>query len=371
MPAGLPRRAFILAVDDDPSIHDAFELIFSEEYEFLGVCDGHRALEVLRARPVDVVLLDLVMPGLGGLELLRQITTIRPRTKVIVVSVIDQVRPALASIRLGAVDYVTKPFEENHLRLLVRQAVGQTVGGRVKGGGLPDAAPCVLIVGESLGIRATLAAALNRYYMVTVVRSFTEAAHEFAQTRPDLILADVVGDASEAVFVRLQGRFRGVPLIWIASPSQWAPLVRDQSAHSPYAVFRTPVDYGRLLGEAVNFLWPQGAPLSGKPGRLSGRAITYVSEHFAATSVDDIARALRVSSGHLSRMFRDEMGISPKDFLDRVRFEAAKCLLRETREKIGAISLVVGLCDAPHLARLFRLYDRRTPREYRLSGPSD
>lgn len=353
-------------------MHDAFELIFSEEYEFLGICDGDRALEVLRARPADVVLLDLLMPGIGGLELLRRIKAIRPITNVIVVSVVDQVRSALACLRLGAMDYLTKPFEEDHLHLLVRQAIAQTSDheGRRSPVNTP---PRVLLIGEDLGVRATLAAALGNCCMVRVVRTVTEAARELAGTRPDIIIADVVAGQSSAehVFARLQSHFTGVPLIWIASPSQWAPLVRDQSSRSPCAVFRTPLDYGRLLGEAADLVWLQSAPLFRKPGRISGRVITYVSEHFTKASVEDTARAVRLSPGHLSRVFRDEMGMSPKDFLTRVRLEAAKCLLRETREKVAVIAAMVGLYDAPHLARLFKNFDGCTPREYRLSDRPD
>lgn len=348
-------------------MHDAFELMFSEkEYEFLGVCDGDRALEVLRGRPADVVLLDLRMPGIEGLELLQRIKALRPATSVIVVSVVDQVRPALESLRLGAMDYLTKPFEEDRLQLLVRQAIAQTsIGGRSSP--LPTPAKA-LIIGKNLGVRATLAAALGRCCTVRVVRTVVEAASAFAKSAPDIIIADVVAarSASEDVFVRLQARFSGVPLIWIASPSQWVPYSQDRCA-----VLRIPLDYGQLLGEAASLFPSESAPSLRNPGLISGRVLTYLSEHFADTSVEDIAQTVRLSPGHLSRVFRDEMGLGPKDFLTQVRLEAARCLLRETGEKVGAIATMAGFYDAPHLARLFRNYDGCTPRKYRLSDRPD
>jgi len=374
MPAALPRRPFILAIDDDPAMHETFDLIFSEtEYEFLGVCDGDRALEILRARPVDVVLLDLRMPGigeLGGLELLPQIKAIRPATSVIVVSALDRALPVLDSRRLGAMDYVTKPFDEDHFQLLVRQAIAQasdTDG--VRGAVTP---PWILIVGESLGIRATLAAALGNRCRVTVVATVVEAASVFTRTRPDLIVADVVAQKgiSEVVFTGLQAHFAGVPLIWVASSSQWAPLVQDQSFGSRRAVFRTPVDYLQLLSEAGTLLGRERAPFR-QPGRISGLVMNHVAEHFADTSVEDIAQAVRLSPGHLSRVFRDETGMRPKDFVTRVQLEAARCFLRETQEKVDDIAVRVGLCDGPHLSRLLWHYYRRTPRQYRSPGRPD
>jgi two-component system response regulator YesN len=358
------RRPFILAVDDDPTMHDAFELIFSdEEYEFLGVCDGREALEILEARPADVVLLDLLMPGMGGLEVLRRIKASRPTTNVIVVSVVDQVRPGLESLRLGAADYLTKPFEEEQLQLLVRQAIAQTsaTNGRSSRVPIPTS---FLIISEHLGVRATLAAALGRCGTVSGVRTAADAAPVFGKMQFDIVVADVAAgeSTSEETFVRIQADYASLPLIWIASPSQCVPFNQGRCT-----ILRTPLDYAQALAEAARLIGQERESSFRKIGRISGRLMTYVSEHFAEASVEDVAQAIGLSPGHLCRVFRDEIGLAPKDFLTRVRLEAAKCLLRETREKVGAIATTVGFYDAPHLARLFKSYLDRTPREYRQS----
>jgi len=345
-------------------MHDTFELIFSDkDYDFLGVCDGLEALEVLRARPADVVLLDLLMPGIGGLEVLRRIKALRPTTNVIVVSVIDQVRPALESLRLGAMDYLTKPFEEEQLQLLVRQAIAQTsaINGRRSPATIPAS---FLIVGEQLGVRATLAAALGRCATVSVVKTAAEAARVFGKTRFDIIIADVVaaGSNPDETFVGLQAVFTDVPLIWIASPRQQVPFGQGRCR-----VIRAPLDFARVLAEAASLFDLEHWPPFRNIGRITSRVMTYLFEHFAEASVEDMAQAVGWSPGHLCRVFRDEIGLAPKDFLNRVRLEAAKCLLRETREKVGAIATTVGFYDAPHLARLLRSYVGCTPREYRLT----
>src|SRR5262245_41635612 len=356
------RRPLVLAIDDDPAMHEVFELIFSDkDYEFLGVCDALQALEVLRARPANVVLLDLVMPGMGGLEVLRQIKASRPNVNVIVVSVIDQVRPALESLRLGAMDYLTKPFDEEQLQLLVRQAIAQSSAND----GRPITIPAsFLIIGERLGVRATLAAAFGRCGTVSVVRTAAEAGRVLGKTRPDMIIADVAAaeSTSEETFVRVQANFAGVPLIWIALSGQWAPFSQTRCT-----VLRTPLDYAQLFAEAASLVGLNSGLLFRNIGRTSSRLMTYLSEHFATASVEDVAQAVGYSPGYLCRIFRDEMGLAPKDFLNRVRLEAAKCLLRETSEKISTIATMVGFYDAPHLARWLKNYLGCTPREYRLS----
>jgi AraC-like DNA-binding protein len=120
-----------------------------------------------------------------------------------------------------------------------------------------------------------------------------------------------------------------------------------------------------VLAEVAGLVELTSAASFRNPGYLSNRVLNYVSEHFAAASVEDIAQAIQLSPGRLSRVFRHEMGLGPKDFLTRVRLEAVRCLLRETREKVAAIAAMVGFYDAPHLIRLFRSFMGCTPREYR------
>jgi AraC-like DNA-binding protein len=193
-----------------------------------------------------------------------------------------------------------------------------------------------------------------------------------AATPPNLVIADVTEERGVAddVFVKLETHFASVPLIWIASPGQWAPGAREGPPSRRCAVFETPFDYRRLLGEVARLVCLPSGPSFQKPGLISGRVIAYVSTHFGTTSVEDMARAVQLSPGHLCRVFRGEMGVGPKDFLTRVRLEAAKCLLRETREKVAAIATEVGCYDAPHLARLFRNHGC-APRAYRQADWGD
>jgi DNA-binding NtrC family response regulator len=113
----------VLVVDDDPGVRESFRLILEDDYRLLEAAEGSEALDLVRRRPVDLVLLDLRLPGSDGLEILERIKAIDDQIEVILVTAAQSVRTAVAAIKLGAFDYVTKPFEEEELLALVRRAV--------------------------------------------------------------------------------------------------------------------------------------------------------------------------------------------------------------------------------------------------------
>lgn len=74
-------------------------------------CDGEEAIALYQQHHPDIVTLDLVMPKKGGLEALKEIRGIDPRAQVIIMSAIDQRGPLMEAMKLGAVDYLVKPFD--------------------------------------------------------------------------------------------------------------------------------------------------------------------------------------------------------------------------------------------------------------------
>ena len=116
-------RPVILIVDDDPGVREAFRLALEEQYDLLEAADGRRALEVLRAQPVDLLLLDIRLPEMDGIEVLERVKAVDESIEVILVTAVKTVRTAVAAMKLGAFDYVTKPFDEDELLALVRRAL--------------------------------------------------------------------------------------------------------------------------------------------------------------------------------------------------------------------------------------------------------
>src|SRR6058998_325106 len=116
-------RPAVLVVDDDPGVRESFRLILEDHYDVVDVPDGPSALDVVRASQLDLVLLDIRMTGIDGIEVLERIKAIDEGIEVILVTAVKTVRTAVAAMKLGAFDYLTKPFEEDELLSLSRRAL--------------------------------------------------------------------------------------------------------------------------------------------------------------------------------------------------------------------------------------------------------
>jgi CheY-like chemotaxis protein len=114
------RPVKVLVVDDDPRFRQMVgDHLAERRVELATAASGEVALERLAAFEPDVVLLDLLMPGIGGLEALRRIRAAAPRTRVIMVTGHDDLAMARRALAAGAADYLTKPFRLDYLDSLL------------------------------------------------------------------------------------------------------------------------------------------------------------------------------------------------------------------------------------------------------------
>jgi two-component system, OmpR family, phosphate regulon sensor histidine kinase PhoR len=113
----------VLVVDDEQNIRDGSERILKRGgYEVLKAATGLAALELLAAQRVHIVLLDLKMPGMDGMDVLKRIRQLDASILVIVITGFATVETAIEAMKLGAYDFIPKPFEPEQLRLVVHRA---------------------------------------------------------------------------------------------------------------------------------------------------------------------------------------------------------------------------------------------------------
>ncbi len=113
----------VLVVEDEPAYVDALEVALAREgFEVATATDGRAGLRAFREEVPDLVLLDLMLPGLAGLDVLRRIRA-ESTTPVIVVSAKDQESDIVAALELGADDYMTKPYSVRELVARIRAAL--------------------------------------------------------------------------------------------------------------------------------------------------------------------------------------------------------------------------------------------------------
>jgi two-component system response regulator AtoC len=116
-------RERILIIDDDDSLRESLELVLAAEgHEVVRAANAEEALSQLDAGPVDVVLCDLRMPGIDGMELLPQLARRLPEATLILMSAYGSSDLAIEAMRRGAYDYLAKPFQPSELLLMLRKA---------------------------------------------------------------------------------------------------------------------------------------------------------------------------------------------------------------------------------------------------------
>ncbi len=118
----MPER--LLVVDDEPSMREFLEIMLSQEgYHVRTASDGVQGLKSYKLEEPDLVLTDVKMPVMNGLDLIREIHNLDPEIPIIAITAYASVDDALRAVKEGAYDYVSKPFEIEDLRIIIRNAL--------------------------------------------------------------------------------------------------------------------------------------------------------------------------------------------------------------------------------------------------------
>ena len=113
----------ILVCDDEESVRSSVKLVLEKDYQLVFASDGEEALKQYEVQPVDLVLLDIKMPRLGGLEVLNTLMSRQPPPRVLMLTAYHSVELAQRATQTGALDYVSKPFERQDLLAAVERAL--------------------------------------------------------------------------------------------------------------------------------------------------------------------------------------------------------------------------------------------------------
>ncbi len=119
-----PRRR-VLIVDDELGVRESLRMALKGTYEVTAAGSAPEALEALAASPADVVLLDIVMPGVDGMQLLEELRSRFPNLPIIMLTATRTVKTAVQAMKLGAFHYITKPFDVEDLRAHLDKATEQ------------------------------------------------------------------------------------------------------------------------------------------------------------------------------------------------------------------------------------------------------
>ena len=373
------RRPVILIIDDDPGLCETLSFLLEDHYSVSVVSDGAAALDLLRTEKIDLALLDLLLPEIDGLEVLERIKEITPRVPVIVLTGLGMAGPAATAMKLGAFDYVTKPFDDTLLSLIHSALTdAATAPTRHVEPEQPTrhghTAADILLIGREVPVLATLQLLLASRcttHTTVVARTVGEVVQNLAQTAPTLAVLDDSLHRHDLIEIGriLRAGVGDCAMIVGCRPPWDSSLLKELERFRPDAIVPTPYNLNGLLHRVGLALTRKRVPVSAvRPLSLPiTKAIDYVCHHYKTTTLKAAADAAGMSSSYLSRLFHAEFGVGFWGYVTAVRIGVAKGLLAETEHKLVYIADLIGLSDAPHLCRVFERHTGQSPSDYRRS----
>ncbi|MEW5692529.1 MAG: ATP-binding protein [Candidatus Hydrogenedentota bacterium] len=116
-------KKLIHIVDDEPHIREFLDTLLKEEYKVKSSPDANHALKELFKEAPDIMLLDIRLPGMNGMELLKKIIGIAPQIAVIMVTAVKDTAVSREAIKIGAYDYIVKPFDIDNIKIVITRAL--------------------------------------------------------------------------------------------------------------------------------------------------------------------------------------------------------------------------------------------------------
>src|SRR4051812_13451530 len=104
------RRQTLMIVDDEVGPRQSLKVVFKNEYDLLMAENGEQAIALVKANKVDAAILDIRMTGLSGIDTLQQLKAIDPAMEIIMLTAYESIDTVRQALRLGACDYLNKPF---------------------------------------------------------------------------------------------------------------------------------------------------------------------------------------------------------------------------------------------------------------------
>ena len=119
----MEKKNTILVVDDEHGVRQSFNMVLKDEYNLLLAGTGQEAIDVFTKNSIDMILLDICLPDSDGLELLEKFKEADPKTEIIMVTAVNEVQTAVKAIKLGAYEYIIKPFIVDDILTVIGRAL--------------------------------------------------------------------------------------------------------------------------------------------------------------------------------------------------------------------------------------------------------
>ena len=117
------NKVIILVVDDERGVRQSFNMALKDEYHVLLAGTGEKAIDIFQEKPIDLILLDILLPDIDGIDLLKKFKQTDPNTEIIMVTAVNDLQTAVKAIKLGAYEYIIKPFIVDDVLTIIGRAL--------------------------------------------------------------------------------------------------------------------------------------------------------------------------------------------------------------------------------------------------------
>jgi DNA-binding NtrC family response regulator len=117
------KQNTILVVDDENGVRQSFNMVLKNDYNVLLAGSGQEAMDIFTKKSADMILLDIMLPDFDGLDLLKKFKETDPNTEIVMVTAVKEVQTAVKAMKLGAYDYIIKPFKIEKVMTVIRRAL--------------------------------------------------------------------------------------------------------------------------------------------------------------------------------------------------------------------------------------------------------
>lgn len=330
--------------------------------------NGYELLSLLEATKADILMLDIMMPGLNGLEALRQLEGKTEHMKVVIVSAHDRFDFAREALSLGVFDYLLKPVRPAELMATINKCALKIEEERAKEVSAAYVNLQVSSAESRLSSDADEFFVLESRLVDEVKAGSLEGALELLKELVEraafaacgngflgLELATVITAACKAAAEAAGASGRMLELRNLTIQK----LVQAGTAHEMAEVAKNCLE---MIFESI------GSDGSGSQ-RLVLSAQAMIEERACENlTLADVAREVFVSPWYLSRLFKATCGVNFQDYLTSVRIDKAKALLRDTDMPCSTISQMVGYSSASYFSQVFKRSTGLSPAQFRTAG---
>ncbi|RTE08793.1 response regulator [Paenibacillus whitsoniae] len=357
----------MLLVDDDYISREGLRDLIdwdSLEIEIIGEAeDGAEALLAARELKPDIVITDVVMPVMDGMQLVEQLRQEHSEVMVIMISAHQDIQYVKASMKLEAIDYILKPFNREELKQVVSKAVAKLdkekaekqlkdeishyYSDSISSAGLPVIVENVEKIASMCSTGQTEVLIAEVRGLFAVIRELNMASMLFLTAMCSELLIKAVKSASAHIEAQIVQEVK-------VSIQQFRHL------RSPQEMETFVLDKLLLMEQASN------DSRHSKSRRIIRDVEGIIQKTFHQNlTIQQLAADVFLSPGHLQTLFKKETGQTINDYITYVRLEKAQQLLQEPGIKIYEVANQVGYQDTYYFTKIFKKMVGMNPMEYR------